>query len=328
MSMDDQWQPTASAESLEQRAVMLATARKYFATEKVLEVETPVLGKFAVTDPHTDSLSIQLNENQAWLRTSPEYHMKRLLADHPRDIYQIGKVFRAGEAGSKHQPEFTMIEWYRLGFSYQEIINDVCKLIQLLSKNCALPISDHSSLTYRDAFRQHCELDPLTASVQELRFCADKRMQEGLDSALAVALGDNKNSWLDLLASHFVWPALKPDTLQVITDYPASQAMLAQTVAHEANVAERFEVFFNGVELANGYVELRDPVEQRQRFTADNQMRTTLGKPTLGLDTDLLLALEHGLPPCAGVALGLDRVLMVTEGFDSINATLSFVPGQ
>ncbi len=322
------WRPVATPAALRSRAAMLATARKFFADRDILEVETPLLASSAVTDPHIQSIALRVQDSKLWLRTSPEYHMKRLLAANPQDIYQIGKVFRDGESGLQHQPEFTMIEWYRLDFGMPEMINETCELIRRLSQHGKLHLSAHKTVSYADAFQQACGLNPLTATLDEIRSTAQSMLKDILDEQLLRNIGDDRAGWLDLLVSHIVNPSLGNDVLHVITDYPAEQALLARLHPDNEAIAERFEVFFNGIELANGYCELRDASEQARRFQKDNERRKALGLSHVAADDALLAALESGLPVCTGVAVGLDRLQMLAHGHDTIAATLSFLPGS
>ncbi len=306
---------------------MLASARKYFADRSVLEVETPVLVTQAVTDPHLQSIELDVQNSKRWLRTSPEYHMKRLLAAYPQDIYQIAKVFRDGETGTRHQPEFTMIEWYRLRFNLKAMIDDTCELIKNLSQHGNLPVTKYRTISYTEAFQSACSLDPISATLEDIRSTALNSLADIIDKQLIDAIGDDRTCWLDLLASHIVTPSFEKDILYVMTDYPAEQAMLAKLNPDNKLLAERFEVFLNGLELANGYCELQDATELAERFQQDNKKRQQSNLATVTIDEHLLAALESGLPACSGVAVGFDRLLMITTGHNSVGATLSFLPG-
>ncbi len=329
MTGDADWQPLADSAALKRRAAMLETARRFFATHNVLEVETPVLTGAGVTDAGIRSLATTVSGNQIWLRTSPEYHMKRLLAAGSGDIYQIAKVFRDGEAGNHHQPEFTMAEWYRLNFTLEQIIDETCSFIVTLMRAIA-PAEQYLGKAnvhcYRDVVMAAVQLDPLTASLQKLQNCASGL--PGWHGSLGHQLGRDRNNWLDFIVSHAVFPQLPSGGLQVIRDFPAEQAMLARRNPDNPEVAERFEIFLHGMELANGFRELADPEEQQQRFAKDNVRRVANGQPAMAVDTRLLAALTHGLPDCSGVAVGLDRVLMLAGGYIDISATLSFRPGS
>lgn len=309
---------------LERRAALLSAARSFFAARDVLEVETPVLCSCTTTDPHIGSLRLQ-GKNGLWLRTSPEHHMKRLLAAGAPDIYQIAKVFRADEAGPRHQPEFTLIEWYRHNFSLADMIRDCCEFIMQLSAHTPQPGIGYRCISYRDAFAASCDLDPFNASLEALQNRA--RRLQGWHDGLLQSLGADRQSWLDLLAGELVYPRLGANRLEVVTGYPAEQAMLAQLDPDDPRQAERFEVFLNGMELANGYHELRDAAEQSRRFAADAARRCTLGIETVSADPALLAALHSGLPDCSGVAVGLDRIMLATDSQLTMDSVLSFPPG-
>jgi lysyl-tRNA synthetase class 2 len=330
------WQPTATAESIARRARYLATAREFFRTRDVLEVETPLICEHGVTDANISSVPVTLatpdsttaNGHNYWLRTSPEYHMKRLLAAGLPDIYQIGKAFRAGERGARHQPEFTMLEWYRHGFDLTAMIEETCALIIELSQQGTAAVNDYSRINYTQAFQDSCGLNPLAATISEIRTAANQHLQARLDSRLTNSLGDDRLAWLDLLASHVVYPSFPADRLIVIDAYPADQAMLARTDPNDPTTALRFEVFLNGIELANGFHELASASEQEQRFDLDKERRRMAGLTEMHADPYLLDALNAGLPDCSGVAVGLDRLLMTTNGQANLEETLSFAPGR
>jgi lysyl-tRNA synthetase class 2 len=326
--MSDDWQPVASPQMLKLRAALLHSARDYFSATGVLEVETPVINACTVTDPQTESVNVQLSGQNLWLRTSPEYHMKRLLAAHGEAIYQIGKVFRLGESGTNHQPEFTMIEWYRPGYTLDMIIEETCKLITHLATAAATAIPSRQIYSYAEIYQTTCGFDPLTASTTDIRSAARRLLPDTLSTELEQALGDDRNGWLDLLNSHVVAPSLPANALCVIKDYPAEQAMLARLNPDNSAIAERFEIFLNGLELANGFCELQDADIQAERFTADNQRRLNLDLETREPDQALIAALRHGLPECSGVALGFDRLLMLFSAATSVGETLSFKPGS
>ena len=243
--------------------------------------------------------------------------MKRMLAAGAPDIYQICKVFRDHELGHLHQPEFTLVEWYRCGIDFNEMITETCAFI---SDICALPPSPVDQFHYRDLFINNCGLDPINATRQQLENCASKL----LGSQFPAKAGLNKNDWLDLLLSSSIAPELANDSLTVIHHYPADQAALAKLDPEDADCAQRFEVFYGSIELANGYCELTDADELRQRFDKDNRQRQTAGLPALNPDTFLLAAMEAGLPECCGVAVGFDRLVMTACNLDSISAAISF----
>lgn len=279
---------------------------------QVLEVETPLLGQAASTDVHLESLSI--GNAQCFLQTSPEFAMKRLLVAGSGDIYQICKAFRAGESGKRHNPEFTMLEWYRSGFDQFQLMAEVAELVSLLLGDC--PVNRRS---YRSAFAEVLDIDPHRASVSELAALAQQHT--------GYAAGDDdRDTLLDLLMSQVIEPQLGRGELTFIYDYPASQCALAKVKidGQGAAVAERFELYVEGVELANGYHELTDAEEQRQRFEADLAERLQRGLSQVPMDQRLVAALQEGMPSCAGVALGLDRLLMLMVGTDSIRDVIAF----
>ena len=286
----------------------------------MLEVETPILSAAAVTDPHIESFAIKDPQygKPRYLHTSPEFGMKRLLAAGSGSIYQLCKVFRQGELGRRHNPEFTLLEWYRLDFDHQQLMTEVNELVRELLDGY-LTLGDTQRLTYRDVFLQYAGLDPHTASTRELQAKVEER---GID---VTGLSDtDKDAWLDLLMTHTVEPALPRDCPVFIYDYPASQAALARIRPNDPPVAERFELYIYGMELANGFHELTDAGEQRQRFEVDNRARLAAGLAPMPVDARFLAALEAGLPDCAGVALGLDRLVMLATGAKSISEVLAF----
>lgn len=314
------WRPSASLESLKSRAMQLSYVRGFFADRQVLEVETPVLGRFGVTEPNLDNIGAALTRppdwaaGDGWLQTSPEYHMKRLLADGAGAIFQVARAFRDGEWGGRHNPEFSLLEWYRPGFDDERLMAEVADLV------CGwLDLPKPRRMSYRQSFLRYVGLDPFTATHSELA----KRCEAWMDQSLASQL--NRDDCLDLLMSHEVEVALQAEPPTFICYYPASQAALARTSVRDGvMVAHRFELYVQGLELCNGYWELTDPDEQRQRFAADNRLRASLGKSVMAPDQHLLQALTSGLPSCAGVALGLDRLLMLKLGHDSIRQVMAF----
>lgn len=320
MSATPAWRPTAGWPALRRRAAALRAARQFFEARGVLEVETPVLVNAPVSDVNIGSVSARVPGLEAplFLHTSPEYAMKRLLAAGSGDIYQICRVFRGGERGRHHNPEFTMIEWYRLGFSLETLMGEVADLVRtLLATDAAsLPME---AMSYRDAVRRHADVDPLDATDDELRRVAGTL---GLDAARAAQI--TRDELLDLIVGARVGPALGMNALTFVHRYPASQAALARLDRADPRVALRFELYYRGVELANGYHELVSGPEQRARFAADQQARRSRGLPVSELDANLLAALEAGLPDCAGVALGFDRVLMLALGAERIDDVLAF----
>lgn len=319
------WQPAANLETLCLRARLLSSIRGFFERRGVLEVETPILSTAAVTDPNLASLTVRYTGPGAphgrnlYLHTSPEFPMKRLLAAGSGSIYQICKVFRDGEAGRLHNPEFTMLEWYRVGFDHHALMDEVEALVtEMLHERTDLGPAER--LTYRRAFREYAGIDPHEASVESLRECA---LGHGAELAMGLE-PDRRDAWLDLLLTHVVEPSLGDGRLTFLYDYPASQAALARVRTGDPPVAERFELYLGGVELANGFHELGDASEQQRRFQADNERRRAAGLPPVLIDERLLAALAHGLPDCAGVALGFDRLVMIAGRLRSIDEVLAF----
>jgi lysyl-tRNA synthetase class 2 len=312
------WRPTANNASLRRRAQALRIAREFFFARDVLEVETPALVNSPVSDLNLSSARVEVSGHGSplFLHTSPEYAMKRLLAAGSGDIYQICHVFRGAERGRQHNPEFTMLEWYRLGFSLEDLMREVAELVRELLGATGLPVE---YLCYRDALRRHAGFDPLDADIGELQ-----RSAQSLGMAGDQARATGRDELLDLIVGALVGPKLGATALTFLHRYPASQAALARLDADDPRVALRFELYYLGVELANGYHELASADEQRLRFAADQKARNGGGLPCYALDERLLSALAAGLPDCAGVALGFDRVLMLATGATSIDDVLAF----
>ncbi|HLF29972.1 MAG TPA: EF-P lysine aminoacylase EpmA [Xanthomonadales bacterium] len=308
------WRPSASRLAIETRASLLGDIRAFFALRKVLEVETPILSKAGNTDPNITGICTA-SASPRYLRTSPEYPMKRLLAAGLRDIYELGRVFRAGESGAWHNPEFTLLEWYRTGKQYLELAEEVIDLV----KHCGRGRFDGWSIarhTYRDLFLNHTGLDPKLAGESDWAALADER---GIQAGSLDQL-----QWQDLILTHIIQPALDPCSMTLVFDYPPDQAALARIRQGDEPVAERFELYLGQAELANGYQELPDAAEQRRRFEHENYLRGIRGETTPLIDTRLLEALQHGIPECSGVALGVDRMLMCLMDLDRIDAVLAF----
>jgi lysyl-tRNA synthetase class 2 len=313
------WQPSASFEALKARAAILATIRQFFAERDVMEVDTPVMSHGTVTDPFVVGIPalFQLmgssHQDTMYLQTSPEYAMKRLLAAGFGAIYQITKAFRQGEISKVHNPEFTMLEWYRPGYDHHQLMNEMDLLLQAV-----LNVQPADKLTYAQAFKNYVQLCPHSASVTDLLACLTHH-QINLHDAV-----DEKDVLLDIIWSHVIEPqvgAIKPLFLY---DFPASQASLSKIRHEHPSVASRFEVYFKGVELANGFHELQDFAEQQRRFAKDLNYRAKHQLPELVMDNRLLAALESGLPDCAGVALGIDRLVMLALDCEHINQVISF----
>lgn len=317
------WQPSARPDAIHLRARLNARVRDFFARRGVLEVETPILSRAGNTDPNIASFSLEFSgrtdgaPRTRWLRTSAEFPMKRLLAAGIGDCYELGRVFRDGEAGGRHNPEFTMLEWYRVGWNHMQIAEETVELVQ-----AALGLVERAgsvaSITFRDLYLDTLGIDPLTADIDALRTAADGIVidPEGL----------GRDDWLDLLMTHRIQPGFPPNQLLVLHDYPASQCALAKVVRRDEDVevAERFELYLGPLELANGYHELTDGGEQRRRFLRDVEVRAGRGNPAPPLDEALLASIETGLPASAGVALGIDRLLMAMLGTTRIADVLAF----
>lgn len=316
--MTDAWRPGAGIAALRARATMLAAARSFFATRGVLEVETPILSAGGTTDPQIESLSTRVCglAGPLYLGTSPEFAMKRLLAAGSGDVYQICKVFRDEERGRWHNPEFTMVEWYRLGFDDGALMSEVEDFVgHLLAPHRRLPAAER--LSYAAAIRRHAGVDAHRAGLEELRLAAAAHGVH-CDADL------DRDGALDLLMGLVVGPRLGRERPSFVCDYPASQASLARLKAGEPPVAARFEFYLDGIELANGFHELCAAQEQRARFEEDLRRRRNLGRPGPAADEHFLAALDYGLPDCAGVALGFDRLVALALGADSLAAAMAF----
>ena len=314
------WRPASGPAAAASRAVLMRRLRASFEEAGVLEVDTPALSSAAVSDTQIESFEIAhsaVSKRPLFLHTSPEFCMKRLLADGYPDIYSICRVFRDGEAGRRHQPEFTMIEWYRRGMNLGDIIDDTLQVIQRALDGKA-PVAEPVQRDYREAVLDATGLDPLSADTQSLASAV------GADDRLRAAIGEEKDDWLDLLLATHIVPGFANERLTVLKHYPASQAALARLCPADPRVADRFEVFLGPVELANGYVELADATEQLARIAADNEARTRRGRPVRPVESNLIAALESGLPACAGVAMGFERLQMIHDKTDDIRNVLTF----
>jgi elongation factor P--(R)-beta-lysine ligase len=309
------WQPTAAIATLEVRAAMLRAAREYFAATRALEVDTPTLSAAAVTDVHLASVEARACGRRAFLHTSPEYAMKRLLAAGCGDIWQICKVYRDGESGRWHNPEFTLIEWYRLGVDHHALMSDVERLIGTMLPP-ARRFDRAERLTYREAVQLHAGVDALHDSAPVL---VARLHSAGIE--MPPDLHHDHDACLDLIMGALVGPQLGQDRLTFVYDYPASQAALAKV---HGPLASRFEAYLDGIELANGFHELADQREQRSRFERDLAERNRRGAPPMPIDERFLAALEHGMPECSGVALGFDRLVMCAVGARHIDEVLAF----
>ncbi len=318
---DPEWRPTAGIEVLRGRAAMLARVRSYFASQEVIEVQTPLLSAAAASDPQIESIVARPTGGELrFLHTSPEFAMKRLLAAGIGDCYQVCPVFRDGEAGRLHNPEFTMIEWYRLGYGVAEMQQDVDRLFRVACGGIrSFPPS--RTLIWKEAIVGSCGLDPGVAEIAEIRTALAARGVEPSNAG-----GWDRDDWLDLLMGALAGPGLGHDAPVFIRDYPASQASLARlrVLPDGSSVAERFELYVDGLELANGFLELGDGLEQGRRFAQDQETRRRRGQAVNPLDERLLAALGHGLPDCAGVALGFDRLVMAAFRLPSLGAAMAF----
>ncbi len=310
--------PSASLEMLRRRAGLLKQVRRFFEGRDFLEVETPVLSRDSVVDRHLDPLSVTLFADarqpgvgeKLWLQTSPEFGMKRLLVAGGQAIYQIGRAFRGGEVGALHNPEFTMVEWYRVGDDYEAGM-------KLLGELAGEIFDDGSGggeverVAYREAFLRYAGVDP-------------EGELEGLKLPAELLANANRDVILDYLQTTLVEPMLGRERPTILYDYPASQSALARVREGEPPVAERFELYYRGVELANGYHELLDPEVLRQRNRENNKLRAADGKYTLPEESRLLAAMEKGLPACSGCALGFDRLVMVATGAKTVQEVMAF----
>ena len=318
----DDFRPTADWPNLRLRADLLRQLREFFHTHGFLEVETPLLAADTVIDRHLDPFPVRADADHAgqnrtrWLQTSPEFAMKRLLAAGGRDIYQVTRAFRQGELGPLHNPEFTIVEWYRPG-------HDMFRGIQFLGDLCdeLLDLGPAEQISYREAFERYVGIDPHTSDMPSIRAAAES-------SRACIPAGirdDDRDGWLDLLLAERVGPRLGIDRPTIVFDYPASQAALARIRDEDPPVAERFELFVSGgVELANGYHELLDPAILRERNAENNAQRNRDGKPRLPEESRLLAAMESGLPACTGAALGFDRVVMLAAGAKRLDEVIAF----
>ncbi|SEI93386.1 EF-P lysine aminoacylase EpmA [Frateuria terrea] len=306
--------------SLRLRANLYRLLRGFLAERQVLEVETPILSAAGNTDPNIESFTtifsghVDAGVRERWMRTSPEYPLKRLLAAGVGDCYELGRVFRNGEAGGRHNPEFTMLEWYRVGLDHRELAGEVVALVQ-----AALALVDRQAevrvASYRGLFLDALGIDPLTAPLEVL--------QQPLAASNIDPQGLTRDDWLDLLLTHRLQPTFPRDRITVVHDYPASQCALARIRHEDPPVAERFELYLGPHELANGYHELNDAAEQRVRFERDNGTRRARGLREVPIDERLLAVLD-AMPDCAGVALGVERLLMCLAGTDAIADVLAF----
>lgn len=320
MSETASWQPSAPIANLLKRAAIMAEIRRFFADRGVLEVETPTMSQATVTDIHLVPFETRFVGPGAadgltlYMMTSPEYHMKRLLAAGSGSIYQLGRSFRNEEAGRHHNPEFTMLEWYRPHYDMYRLMNEVDDLLQQI-----LDCNSAETLSYQQAFQRHLGIDPLSADKAQLREAAAK-----LDLSNIADTEEDRDTLLQLLFTVGVEPHIGRDKPAFVYHFPASQASLAVISTEDHRIAERFEVYFKGIELANGFHELTDGDEQLQRFEQDNRSRAKRGLPQNPIDMNLIAALKHGLPDCSGVALGVDRLVMLALNAERLSDVIAF----
>jgi len=314
--MSKHWQPTASIEAIKEKARILQSIRAFFAQRNVLEVETPIISSAAITDPQLESFSTQYNQQEFYLHTSPEFHMKRLLAAGSGDIYQLAKVFRDDELGRNHNPEFTLLEWYRSGFNHHQLMDEVEDLLRGLMNPA---INSYQRISYQQAFINQLEIDPFEADVKALKQCAAKFKVESPQG-----MEEDRDMWLDWLMVEKIAPSFSKEGFTFLYDYPASQACLARLDKNDSRKANRFELFYGELELANGFYELTDADEQAKRFKNDNKIRQQRQQKLMPIDDCLLDALNSGLPDCSGVAIGIDRILMLIIGAKHIKDVISF----
>lgn len=320
MTNNPNWQPSASLEALQRRAQLLADIRRFFEQRGVLEVNTPILSAAAPTAPYLQSFHTTFElagqSQTRYLHTSPEFAMKRLLAAGSGAIYQLSPVFRNGELGRQHSPEFFMLEWYRPAFSLTELMTEVDTLMQQVAATAPAAI-----YSYAELFQQFLQLDVYQVETDVLKHIALQRIP-----ALTADWQTDRDGWLEMLMSEVIEPQLSQLNKPVlVTEFPPSQAQLAKIAINAAgqSVAMRFELYAGGMELANGYDELCDAAELRQRFERDNQTRQQQGKPQMPIDENLLAAMQSGLPACCGVALGIERLMMLSLAKDNINQVRS-----
>jgi len=317
--MSSAWQPSATIETLKSRSKIIQNIRQFFLARDYLEVETPILARSAIPDANIISLSTKLtaagssDSEKFYLQTSPGLHMKHLLAAGSGPIFQIGNVFRDEERGQLHNPEFTLLEWYRPGFNHHDLMQEMDEFLQDI-----LQCTAAERLSYRDVFLKYLDVDPHKVNIKELLTIA---RQQNINYKGSM---DDKDEWLNLLMSHCIEPQLGKQSPTFIYDYPSGQAALAKINKENSAVAERFEVYVEGIELANGFHELTDAEEQRLRFLAELEKCKQKKQTPPPLPTQLLAALKHGMPNCTGVALGIDRLIMLALQKKTIQEVLSF----
>jgi lysyl-tRNA synthetase class 2 len=314
------WQPNISWQVAKKRAKLISLIRNFFDTKDVLEVSTPIMSAGTVTDQHLDAFKLLYNQSSKgkpenkYLVTSPEFAIKRLLAAGYGDCYQLGNVFRNEPAGSHHNPEFTMLEWYRIGWNHFQLMDEVAELLQIIL-HCEVP----DKISYQNAFLQTCELDPLDCDSKTLIAYITKhgKYSNWLNY-------EGKDTLLQFIFTEFIEPTIGKDKPCFVYHFPATQAALAKINIEDERVAERFECYFKGIELVNGFHELTSAEEQLTRFITDNKIRKEQGLEEKAIDYRFIAALQHGLPACAGVALGVDRLIMLALNQQKIRDVLTF----
>lgn len=313
--INNTWRPNASVDALRQRAKLLHNIRQFFFKRQVMEVETPQLAQHTVTDPHINSFSVNTPDGLRYLQTSPEYHMKRLLAAGSGPIYQIAKAYRLEEQGPAHNAEFSLLEWYRPGMNHHQLMQEVELLLRELTQ---LPAASH--ISYQSLFQQYLNINPHQCQRSTLIDCLNQQKIKPHSTA-----NMHKDDLLQWLMSEIIEPKLQTKPLLFVYDYPASQAALAKLSTDQPHIAHRFEMYLYGVELANGFDELCDAQTQLARFKSDiKQSKPHPMKCQAGIDPYLIQALQHGLPPCSGVALGIDRLVQYLIQSKCLADTLSF----
>ena len=307
------WQPSAGIDTLRARAALFAEVRAFMSSRGLLEVDTPLLGRFAVTDPNIEMFEVPTHDGMRFLQSSPEFAMKRLLASGAGDIFQLGKAFRSGEHGGRHNPEFVMLEWYRVDWTHDQLIREVAELITE-----ALQLSTWQVWSLEALLDHFCQINPHDATERELKVTAENA---GID-----VVGDlDKLDYLDLLMTHIVEPGIASWGLVFVVDFLEQQAALSRIIERGGNsVAARFEAYVHGIELANGYWEESDPDILTRRFEADNRLRAARRQTTREIDERLVSASRAGVPECAGVAVGFDRLLMLMQGRTQLSQVMPF----
>lgn len=326
--MESQWKPACDIEHLHIRAQMLGAIRDFFREKRVLEVETPLLCQATGTDPQLDFFSSdyhfhpdnkQIKNKTLFLQTSPEFAMKRLLAAGSGSIYQICKAFRNGESGRLHNPEFTILEWYRVDYSLDDLMDEVTELLFSLL-DWSLDETPVSKVSYCQLFKRHTGLNPLVFCQESYQCYANNN---GITDAIGIC-GDDHSMWLDFIFSYKVQPAIADQVLVMVYHYPAIQSSLARLNIQDSSISERFEVFIKGVEIGNGFFELSNAAEQEKRFDQENEIREKKGFEVVVKDPLFLNALESGLPDCSGIALGVDRLIMLKTNSTSLTEVIAF----